>query len=300
MIDFNAFEAILLDLDGTVYHEEHALPGAVQLVGRLQAEGRKYACLTNSTSSPDRIAARLTRMGINLDPDHVYTAAAATADYVLQTFGSAPDAQRALDQPLAVSPRHSSHDHATKTDVRNIQIGSRTPRVFNLSTEGIEEMLQGKVHWTQSASEECDVVICGVPLNVYGTEDRQRTAMLLLRNGAALVGICADRVYPSPRGLEFGVGAMAAMLAYAAGIQPVFCGKPEKLFFNELCHRLNVRPDRCVLIGDNLESDIAGAKGVGMKTILTLTGVATRDDVEKLPPEKMPDWIIEDLTAIVK
>ena len=104
--------------------------------------------------------------------------------------------------------------------------------------------------------------------------------MLLLRKGAALAAICADRVYPSPRGLEFGVGAMAAMLAYAVDVRPIFCGKPEKLFFNELCHRLGVRPDRCVLIGDNLESDIAGAKGVGMKTILTLTGVATR----KTPP----------------
>jgi 4-nitrophenyl phosphatase len=264
LIDFDAFEAVLLDLDGTVYHEEHALPGAVELVARLRAQGRKFACLTNSTSSPQRIADRLNRMGIEIDPGHVYTAAAATADYVMQTFGAA-----------------------------------RPPRVFNLSTEGIEEMLQGKVQWVQNDAETCDVVICGVPLNVYATELRQRTAMLLLRNGAALVGICADRVYPSPRGLEFGVGAMAAMLAYASGVTPVFCGKPEKLFFNELCHRLSVRPDRCVLIGDNLESDIAGAKGVGMKTILTLTGVATRDDAQRLPPAARPDWIVEDLKSVI-
>ena len=63
-------------------------------------------------------------------------------------------------------------------------------------------------------------------------------AMILLRNGAAHVAICADRVYPSPRGLEFGVGALAAMLAYASGATPVYCGKPEKLFFQELCRRL--------------------------------------------------------------
>ena len=261
LIDFDAFEAVLLDLDGTIYHEEHALPGAVELVGRLNSEGRKFACLTNSTSSPQRIAARLNRMGIEIDPGHVYTAAAATADYVLQKFPP-------------------------------------TPRVFNLSTEGIEEMLEGKVHWAHSDAEPCDAVICGVPLNVYATEPRQRTAMLLLRNGAALVGICADRVYPSPRGLEFGVGAMAAMLSYAAGVVPVFCGKPENLFFNELCHRLDVRPDRCVLIGDNLESDIAGARGVGMKTILTLTGVATREDAKGLSPSAQPDWIIGDLTEL--
>ena len=55
--------------------------------------------------------------------------------------------------------------------------------------------------------------------------------MILLRRGAALIAICADRVYPSPRGLEFGVGAMAAMLAYAADVTPTYCGKPEPLFF---------------------------------------------------------------------
>lgn len=267
-IDFADFEAVLLDLDGTVYHEEHALPGAVELVGRLRARDSRFACLTNSTSSPARIADRLSRMGIAIDAAHVYTAARATADYVLQTFAS--------DSPA----------------------GRHLPRVFNLSTEGIQEMLEGHVKWVERSEEECDAVICGVPLNVFATAERQRTAMLLLRQGAALVAICADRVYPSPRGLEFGVGAMAAMLAYAANARPVYCGKPEPLFFNELCHRLDVRPDRCVLIGDNLESDIAGAKRVGMKTVLTLTGVASKQDAERLPPAQRPDWIISDLREL--
>jgi ribonucleotide monophosphatase NagD (HAD superfamily) len=135
-------------------------------------------------------------------------------------------------------------------------------------------------------------VICGVPLNVYATDERQRAAMILLRRGGAeLVGICADRVYPSPRGLEFGVGAMSTMLAYAANVKPVFCGKPERFFFLELCRRLGAEPSRCVLVGDNLESDIAGAKSVGMKAVLVLTGVSGREDVARLPPELRPDWV---------
>src|SRR5580704_517258 len=133
-MNFDAFEAVLLDLDGTVYHEEQPLPGAVQLVARLRADGRKFACLSNSTSSPQRIAARLNRMQIDIDPGHVFTAAAATVDYVLATFGGAGNG--------------SENPH-------------KSPRVFNLSTEGIEEMLQGKVHWVQSGAEPCDAVICG-------------------------------------------------------------------------------------------------------------------------------------------
>lgn len=262
-LDLSQYEAVLLDLDGTVYHEDHALPGAVDLIRRLQAKGRKYACLTNSTSSPERLSMRLKNMGVEVDPAHIYTAAAASADYVVERF--AADAPRGR------------------------------PRVFNLSTEGIAEMLDGKVVWVEDEHEPCDAVICGVPVNVFATEDRQRTAMLLLRSGAALVGICADRVYPSPRGLEFGVGAMASMLAYAANVEPIYCGKPERIFFHELCHRLKVDPARCVLVGDNPESDIAGGKGVGMRTILTLSGITTREHVPALAPPLNPDAVIQDL-----
>jgi 4-nitrophenyl phosphatase len=261
-LDLRQYQAVLLDLDGTVYHEDHALPGAVELIRRLQEHGRKYACLTNSTMDPTRIAARLSQMGVEVDPEHIYPAAAAAADYAMAHF----------------------------SDSR-----SGEPRVINLATEGIRDLLDGKVQWVESENEQCDAVISGVPLNVYATNERQRIAMLLLRQGAALVAICADRIYPSPRGLEFGVGALAAMLAYAAAVEPIYCGKPEKLFFQELCHRLKVDPTKCVLIGDNPESDISGGKAVGMRTILTLCGITTRESVERLLPEHRPDAVIADL-----
>jgi 4-nitrophenyl phosphatase len=136
-------------------------------------------------------------------------------------------------------------------------------------------------------------------VNVFATDERQRTAMLLLRQGATLVAICADRVYPSPRGLEFGVGAMAAMMSYATNVTPVFTGKPERFFFEELCRRLGVAPSRCVLVGDNLESDIAGAKGIGMRAALVLTGVATRDEVARTPAGMRPDWVAAGLPELM-
>jgi HAD superfamily hydrolase (TIGR01450 family) len=262
-LDLSQYEAVLLDLDGTVYHEDHALPGAVDLIRRLQNAGRQYACLTNSTMSPEQIADRLAQLGVDVDPAHIYPAASAAADYVIEHF--------------------------------SFERLGRKPRVFNLSAEGVADLLQGRVQWVDQKNEPCDAVICGVPLNTLATYERQRTAMVLLREGAALVAICADRVYPSPRGLEFGVGALAAMLAYAAAVEPIYCGKPEKLFFTELCHRLQVNPARCVLIGDNPESDIAGAKGVGMRTILTLSGIISAEDVPSIPASRKPDAVITDL-----
>lgn len=261
-IDFDPYHAVLLDLDGTIYHEEHALPGAIETIRRLQQEDRIFACLSNSTTSPLRIAMRLGRMGVEVDPDHIYTAAAAAADYVLELAGD------------------------------------RRPRVYNLATEGVHDMLDGLVDWVQTAGEPCHAVIVGTLASVFATEDRLRTGLNLLRHGAQLIGICADRVYPSPRGLEFGSGALTAMLAYAANSEPVFAGKPQPIFFQKLCERLGVDPRWCVLIGDNIEADILGAKAVGMRTILTLTGVTRRRDLLNLPLEHQPDLVVEDLADV--
>jgi 4-nitrophenyl phosphatase len=261
--DFSPYAAVLLDLDGTVYHEDHILDGAAALVQRLVRENRVYACLTNSTSSPQRLRERLSRMGVEISAGHIYTAAAAAADYVLERWG-----------------------------------GAGRPRVFNLATEGLCEMLDGRVAWVNDANEPCDAVIAGAPANVFATGDRQRVALYLLRAGAALIGICADRVYPSPRGLEFGSGAMTSMLAYAANVAPIYTGKPEPIFFRELCRKLGVDPARCILVGDNLESDIVGAKRLGMATILTLTGVTHAQDLGSIPQDLRPDRVVNDLTEL--
>jgi 4-nitrophenyl phosphatase len=88
-------------------------------------------------------------------------------------------------------------------------------------------------------------------------------------------------------------------MSYAKCAQPVFCGKPEAIFFHELCQRLHVEPSRCLLIGDNLESDIAGAKRMGMQTILTMTGVTRESDLPRIASNHAPARIVRDLSELL-
>jgi 4-nitrophenyl phosphatase len=287
-IDLSQFKAVLLDLDGTLYYEERPLPGAVALLRQLQRKNVNYACISNATTSPERIVLRLAKMGIEAPASKIYTASASAADLVMSRFGGAAIGGGAIGGG-AIGGGGAPAPSAP-----------RTPRVFNLATDGLQEMLDGRVVWVQTDAEPCDAVIIGAPSNAFAGEERQRLALRLLRKGAAAIGVCADRVYPSARGLEFGSGAFTAMLCYAANAKPTFCGKPQPAFFTELCRRLSTSPAQCVLIGDNLESDIAGAKAVGMKTILTLTGVTRRRDLLQAPAEMKPDQVIEDLTELVE
>jgi ribonucleotide monophosphatase NagD (HAD superfamily) len=203
-------------------------------------------------------------MGIPIDAEHVYTAAAAACDYVLERF----------------APR---------------------PRVFNLATEGVQDDLEDRVQWVTGPEQPCDALIVGTLTSVFATEDRLRTGLAILRSQrtCALVGICADRVYPSLRGIEFGSGALTLLLSYAADVTPVFGGKPQEVFFHSLCQKLGVTPSRCLLIGDNTESDLAGAAAVGMPTVLTLSGVTGAHDVARIPPDRRPLHVIQDLRELL-
>src|SRR3954468_3323096 len=188
-LDLSPYQAVLLDLDGTIYHEDHALPGAIELIRGLQSDQRQFACLSNSSASPLRVMARLENMGVDLDPNNIYTAAAAACDYVLEQF---PKDEPAGGQPDAAT---------TAAIIESATEGGRgrLPRIFNLATESVDEMLGGLVEWVQTGTELCDAVIVGPPSSVFATEERQRTALEACRRGSALVCVCADRVYPSPR-----------------------------------------------------------------------------------------------------
>lgn len=265
-VDLSRFRAVLLDLDGTLCHDQHALPHAVDAVRRLQEMGKIIGVISNSGAGPLRVQMRLHAAAIEVDAARIYTAAAHTADHLLQSFDP-------------------------------VQLGRR-PRIFNLSTESIQEMLTGKVDWVTTGGEPCDAIAAAAPTSPYCTLDRMRIALQLARGGAMLVGLCADRVFPSGRGIEFGSGSLTSMLAYAANITPTYCGKPQPGFFLDFCRHLEVTPGECLLIGDNLEADIAGGMRVGIQGVLTLTGVTRRRDLLQLPDELRPLDVIDDLGGL--
>jgi HAD superfamily hydrolase (TIGR01450 family) len=262
MLDLARFRAVLFDLDGTLCHQDHPLPGAAELVAHLQDTNMPLACLSNSTSSSQAVSVRLAKMGMKVSPDQIYTAADEAAAVVFERYG----------------PR---------------------PRVFHLATRGMVDLLEGNVDWAAEPGDPCDVVVNGAPADHHATPIRQRIALELLRGGADLISVCGDRAYTSRRGIEIGCGALGTMLSYASGRPVHYCGKPQPHFFQAILARLGVRPEEAVLVGDNLESDVAGAKRVGIKTILTLTGVVRKSDLSELPETQTPDWVVNDLLELL-
>ncbi len=256
--DLRTFDAVLLDLDGTIWHEEVPLPGAIELIAKLQERKQKFAFVTNSGLSPRKLRERLGRMGAIVEDSHFYSAASASCDYVREHF-----------------PKGTC--------------------VFSTAGSACEELLSDHVEFIHDDESDCAVVMSASLANKNATPERFQFAIRHILRGAAHVALCADRAYPTPRGFEIGSGAVAAMLAFAAGHQPIYCGKPQRVFFDELCHHLGVAPNRCVLIGDNLEADVAGAKQMRMKSIVPLTGITTREMLRANVLGLVPDHVVESL-----
>ena len=90
-----------------------------------------------------------------------------------------------------------------------------------------------------------------------------------------------------------GTGAIAAALSYASGVQPEVVGKPAPVFFEAAMRRFGTTPERAVMIGDTLDSDIAGGAAVGMRTVLVGEASPSARD-----PAPVPDFAVAGLREV--
>ena len=73
------------------------------------------------------------------------------------------------------------------------------------------------------------------------------------------------------------------MIATATGVKPYFVGKPNPLMMRSALRCLGVHSEDTVRIGDRMDTDIITGTESGMETVLVLTGVTLREEVERFP-----------------
>jgi HAD superfamily hydrolase (TIGR01458 family) len=122
--------------------------------------------------------------------------------------------------------------------------------------------------------------------------------------GAELFCLHRNRWWQTSRGPLLDGGAFVAGLEYAAGVQATLLGKPSPSYFSAALEALDADPALTWMVGDDIESDVAGAKGVGMRAVLVRTGKFRPDEVEiaRAQPDgivssiaDLPDWLEREL-----
>ena len=131
-------------------------------------------------------------------------------------------------------------------------------------------------------SDEAEYVIAGIDLGLDMGD--LTVAVRHLINGAKLLATNTDAIIPAHDGPEPEAGSVVAFLEAASGQRAHDFGKPQKAIFDLAIERAGVSRDSIVMIGDTLVTDIAGARGAGLRSILVESGNPIFDLEQDLMP----------------
>ena len=126
-----------------------------------------------------------------------------------------------------------------------------------------------------------DYVVLG-EVNTYNFEIVTK-AIRLINDGALFIATNPDTTGPLESGIVPATGAMAALIEKATGKAPFFVGKPNPLMMRSALRYLGVHSENTVMVGDRMDTDVVAGVMSGLETILVLSGVSTREDVERYP-----------------
>ncbi len=244
----------ILDMDGVIFKGEELIPGADSAIEKLRERGRLVFLSNNSTRSREEYAEKIEELGLNIKEEEILPATYATARFIREEY---PEAT-----------------------------------VYAIGSLGLlKELIYASVRLT-SKPEKADLLVTGSDLDISYGKFASATQVLLA--GKPWISTNADKLYPSNRGLIPGTGLIVGALSYITGREPVIIGKPSKHIVNQALKLLNLPREECIIVGDIIESDIRAGKNAGIKTALVLSGVTTKEDVEK--SELKPDYVYSDLS----
>ena len=274
--------ALVLDADGVLLYRSRPLPGAAEALGVLEGAGIPYRVVTNfSLAHRESLAASVSRQfGRPVNPSTIITAASAAAAHT---------AVHHAGEPLLV-----------------------------LASDDSRREWAGQRLLTPDEADDPATPVAAVVIGDAGDELSFRNldiAFRRLRGGAAFIAMHRNPWWMTPKGFTLDSGAIVIGLEHALERRATVTGKPSPVVFREALRELSaevraaggprLRAADVAMIGDDLESDIAGARRVGLRGILVLTGKTDRAAVDameaagRLRGPARPDGIGANLLDVV-
>jgi len=249
------YRGYLFDLDGTIYLGKDLLPGALDLVARLRAQGSKVVFLTNNpTRDPQMYLDKLNGLGIPTAPGELLNTVMTMRTWLLE---------HAADKKIFV-------------------IGER-PLISALEQAGLT---------LSEDPREIDVVVASYDRTFEYRKLQVAFDAIAVYKRAMLVTTNPDVFCPFPGGHgEPDAGAIVAAIEACTGAKClVNAGKPDKLMVETAMRQIGVSPSDCLMVGDRLYTDIAMGIAAGMNTALVLTG---ETDLPMLAASAIrPTWVV--------
>jgi arabinose operon protein AraL len=263
-------DGFVFDLDGTIYLGDHALPGAVETLQILGKRGKRIVFVSNKPlQTRSDYAKKLNHLGIPANPEDVIT-----SGFVLGHYLAKAESQLRLYVIGEQSLRE--------------ELGSQGLIVLD---EFLDQDAQQVIH-----PNAVDAVVVAFDRTL--DYRKLNTAYQALQNGARFFATNADKACPMPGGAIPDAGGTIAALEFMTGRKlELLAGKPSTLILQAALEKLGLPSNRCMMVGDRLETDIRMGQAAGMFTAATLTGASNRQQAEVMSPA--PDFIVSSLTELL-
>ena len=254
-----AYDALLLDLDGTTYLGKVAAPYAPEALAAAKSRGAACIYLTNNSGrSPQVVAAHLSEIAIPTEPSEVMNAS-------------------------QVAERHAR------------TILPAGAKVLLVGGEGLRKAFANSIFEVVESADDCpDAVVQG--LNEAATWADLSEAVLAIHRGAIHIATNMDATIPKERGPMVGNGSFVACVSNATGSKPINCGKPEPLMFQMGAERVGA--SHPLAIGDRLNTDFQGAVAAGIDSFHVLTGISQAREILLAAPNERPSYLGIDLREV--
>ena len=254
------YDVALVDLDGVTYRGHEPIDGAASGIARARALGMRMVFVTNNASrEPESVAGQLTGLGIPADGSDVMTAAQAAASLLTGRLSPGQKVLVVGGAGLVTAVRAAGFEIVTSADDEPVAV-----------VQGFAPEL-GWVNLAEAA---------------YAVE-----------RGAWFVASNLDLSLPTARGFAPGNGALVGAVQAATGIVPDSAGKPAPTMYQLAIARVGARAP--LVVGDRLDTDLAGARAGDFPGLHVLTGVSSaRDDILAVPAER-PHFIGADLRSLL-
>lgn len=221
---------------------------------------RSLYVTNNATRSADQVATHLVELGFTATADDVVTSAQAAAGLLSRRLP-------ASSKVLIVGTDALAGEVAA--------VGLEPVRLFADQPVAVVQGLSMTVCWNDLAE-----------------------AALAIRSGALWVASNVDPTLPTERGLLPGNGSLVAALRTATGREPVIAGKPAAGVMYDALLRGDYRAP--LVVGDRLDTDIAGANAAGMPSLMVLTGVNSARDAVHAVPDERPTYLGTDVRSLLE
>jgi glycerol 3-phosphatase-2 len=253
-------DVLLLDLDGTVYQGKDPIDGAVEAL-KLPAESgpeKQYFVTNNASRSPSSVAEHLRELGFDTSEEFVVTSAQVAARMLAERVPAG--------SAVVVVGTEALADEIALVGLTPVRTADNSPAAV-----------------AQGHNVATDLAILA-------------EATFAIRTGAVWVATNTDATLPTERGLAPGNGSMVAAVRTATGVEPLVAGKPAAPIMQDAIRLSGAQ--RPLVVGDRLDTDIAGANATGIASLLVLTGVSSALDAVKAVKSERPTHIGFDLEIL--